>query len=338
MEARKGWNEVGRAESGAERKRALRETGELTHGIGGLDPKLVSTHHHHSSNNSFRIYIADHWMVSPQSTTMTRFACLLLLYLSFSTLTLAAPNAPRYGHDAHSNPRSHESKPEHKRFKYIRKPPSSPPSTSPPSSTIDKRGIPGIPGDIEYMGFYGSLIAVPTLLSVLGIITNYNLEKSYFNSQLNAQYYRQNREMLKAHAAKLIKDQETKFAKAGYTWNGMIWDGEGKVRPGVRVPSSRGRDISVPQDPKDSKDPKKGEDAGGEGQSGGGGEGDGQTARPGGTGEGQSSVSEEAGGRQSSTSEGADGANNAHCSGTRVDEGRKRGNRSRRCSREANPR
>lgn len=104
-------------------------------------------------------------------------------------------------------------------------------------------------GDIEWMGFYGSLLAVPTMLSVLGIVTNYNLEKSYFNSQLNAQYYKQTREMLRAHSAKLIQDQEAKFAKAGQTWNGMIFNKDGEVNSGVKLPMWNGKFVGVPESP-----------------------------------------------------------------------------------------
>ncbi|KAJ9478246.1 hypothetical protein PHBOTO_001803 [Pseudozyma hubeiensis] len=122
------------------------------------------------------------------------------------------------------------------------------PSRSTP--TLSRRGVPGMPGDIEWMGFYGSLLAVPTMLSVLGIVTNYNLEKSYFNSQLNAEYYRQTREMLRAHTAKLIKEQEEKFAKQGTTWKGMVYDQDGNVRTGVRAHSWGGRVLGVEDEPK----------------------------------------------------------------------------------------
>lgn len=113
-------------------------------------------------------------------------------------------------------------------------------------ATLSKRGVPGMAGDIEWMGFYGSLLAVPTMLSILGIVTNYNLEKSYFNSQLNAQYYKQTREMLRAHTTKLIQDQEQKFAAAGVKWNGMMYDASGHVRGGARLPEWNGRVVAGP--------------------------------------------------------------------------------------------
>ncbi len=80
-----------------------------------------------------------------------------------------------------------------------------------------------------------------------GIVTNYNLEKSYFNSQINAQYYKQSRELLKAHAAQLIREQETKFAKAGVTWQGMVYDKDGNANPGAKLPSSRGVVLLPPE-------------------------------------------------------------------------------------------
>ncbi|GAK63520.1 uncharacterized protein PAN0_003d1725 [Moesziomyces antarcticus] len=121
-------------------------------------------------------------------------------------------------------------------------------STSPNvDDKIEKRGIPARPGDIEVFGYYGSLLAIPTLLSVMGIVTNYNLEKSYFNSQINAQYYKQSREMLKAHAAQLIREQEQKFAKAGVTWQGMTYDKNGNANPGAKLPSSKGVVLLPPE-------------------------------------------------------------------------------------------
>lgn len=121
-------------------------------------------------------------------------------------------------------------------------------STSPDvDDKIEKRGIPARPGDIEVFGYYSSLLAIPTLLSVMGIVTNYNLEKSYFNSQINAQYYKQSRELLKAHAAQLIREQETKFAKAGVTWQGMVYDKDGNANPGAKLPSSRGVVLLPPE-------------------------------------------------------------------------------------------
>ncbi len=95
-----------------------------------------------------------------------------------------------------------------------------------------------LPGSVEHMAFYSSLLAIPTILSIMGIVTYHNLEKAYFNSQINAQYYKTNRDMLKAHAAKLIQDQETKFAKAGYKWDGMIYNANGEVNKGAKVPMS----------------------------------------------------------------------------------------------------
>lgn len=132
------------------------------------------------------------------------------------------------------------------------------------SHTIDKRGLPGIAGDIEWMGFYGSLLAVPTMLSVLGIITNYNLEKSYFNSQLNAQYYRQTREMLRAHSAKLIQEQEAKFAKAGQTWTGMIYNADGELNKGVTPPSWNGKMVGTPQKTAEEPGPANANGTGGQ--------------------------------------------------------------------------
>uniref|UniRef100_V5GNW9 Uncharacterized protein n=1 Tax=Kalmanozyma brasiliensis (strain GHG001) TaxID=1365824 RepID=V5GNW9_KALBG len=157
-------------------------------------------------------------------TTFARLVAWLLLATFFSFVVVSAEDAPLQ-------------KPS--RLHRVRKPPTAPFSGV---NTVAKRGIPGRPGDIEWMGFYGSLLAVPTMLSILGIQTNYNLEKSYFNSQLNAQYYKQSRELLRAHALKLTRDQEMKFAKAGYRWPGMIWDADGNMR----VPGSEGSAVGVP--------------------------------------------------------------------------------------------
>ncbi|CBQ71903.1 conserved hypothetical protein [Sporisorium reilianum SRZ2] len=173
---------------------------------------------------------------------------LLLITLVWTTLISASDTShrcrKRHCRQRHSSPppprASSDDKPP-QRFKYVRKPAAS--AAAP--SALDKRGIPGIPGDIEWMGFYGSLLAIPTMLSVLGIVTNYNLEKSYFNSQLNAQYYKQTREMLRAHSAKLIREQEQKFAQAGYQWNGMIYDKDGNVRAGAQAPSWHGTVIGA---------------------------------------------------------------------------------------------
>lgn len=166
---------------------------------------------------------------------MVRVACLCFQLVLF-TLILS-PLV--HGQPAQSRPRK---RPNRQHDHRSPSPPSTPPSPQPPSSPSrllrvrkhpphpTKRGVPGLPGDIEWMGFYGSLLAVPTMLSILGIQTNYNLEKSYFNSQLNAQYYKQSRELLRAHAAKLTRNQEEKFAKAGVTWPGMMYDKDGQVR------------------------------------------------------------------------------------------------------------
>ncbi|SJX61775.1 uncharacterized protein SRS1_12760 [Sporisorium reilianum f. sp. reilianum] len=179
-----------------------------------------------------------------------RFVVRLLLITLVWTILISASDTShrcrkRHCRQRHSSPppprASSDDKPP-QRFKYVRKPAAS--AAAP--SALDKRGIPGIPGDIEWMGFYGSLLAIPTMLSVLGIVTNYNLEKSYFNSQLNAQYYKQSREMLRAHSAKLIREQEQKFAQAGYQWNGMVYDKDGNVRPGAQAPSWHGTVIGAP--------------------------------------------------------------------------------------------
>lgn len=164
---------------------------------------------------------------------MVCIAHLCFQFLLFSLLLSSLV----HGEEAQPRPRK---RPNRQHEPFTSSPPSAPPSTQPPSSParllgirklpVSKRGVPGLAGDIEWMGFYGSLLAVPTMLSILGIQTNYNLEKSYFNSQLNAQYYKQSRELLRAHAAKLTRDQEEKFAKAGVTWPGMMFDSEGQVR------------------------------------------------------------------------------------------------------------
>ncbi|SNX83196.1 uncharacterized protein MEPE_01902 [Melanopsichium pennsylvanicum] len=133
-------------------------------------------------------------------------------------------------------------------------------STKNTKTIVTKRGLPGIPGDIEWMGFYGALLAVPTMLSVLGIVTNYNVQKSYYNSQINAQYYKQTREMLRAHTAKLIQEQEAKFANAGQTWPGMIYGADGEVNKGVSLPSYAGRLVGSP--------PKASGGQGGQGEAG----------------------------------------------------------------------
>lgn len=126
-------------------------------------------------------------------------------------------------------------------------------------TSLSRRGLPGMPGDIEWMGFYGSLLAVPTMLSILGIITNYNLGKSYYNSELNAQYYKQSREMLRAHTAKLIQDQEKKFANAGVSWNGMVYGKDGQVNPGAKLPEWNGRVLGgTVADPKSQPVPGSG--------------------------------------------------------------------------------
>ncbi|KAI3481761.1 hypothetical protein L1887_55608 [Cichorium endivia] len=91
----------------------------------------------------------------------------------------------------------------------------------------------------------------------MGIVTNYNLEKSYFNSQINAQYYKQSRELLKAHAAQLIREQETKFAKAGVTWQGMVYDKDGNANPGASLPSSKGTVLLPPQQENQQKQASK---------------------------------------------------------------------------------
>ncbi|SPC66950.1 uncharacterized protein UHOD_02509 [Ustilago sp. UG-2017b] len=158
------------------------------------------------------------------SLSLARF---LLFTLAVATFAHAAPNTP-----------------DPMRSNHIRRPPAS----SHPK-TVAKRGLAGIPGDIEYMGFFGSLLAIPTMISYLGIQTNYNLQKSYFNSQIQAEYYKQSREMLRAHAAKLIQEQEKKFAKAGQTWPGMVYDAEGNLRQGAKVPMSGGKVVDVPPKP-----------------------------------------------------------------------------------------
>lgn len=163
-------------------------------------------------------------------TCFIRFALLSLLLFPLLTWSVTPPHTHR--------PQPNKSHPPHpppfrpSGFKYIR-----------------KRGPAGIPGDIEYMGFFGSLLAIPTMLSYLGIQTNYNLERSYFNSQINAEYYKQSREMLRAHAAKLIQEQEKKFAAAGQSWPGMIYNKDGEVNGGVRKPMVGGVEISLPQKP-----------------------------------------------------------------------------------------
>ncbi len=135
-----------------------------------------------------------------------------------------------------------------KGFCVVRRSTSSGPTSSGHSEeALQRRGLPARPGDIEVFGYWGSLLAIPTLLSVMGIVTNYNLEKSYFNSQINAQYYKQSREMLKAHAAQLIQEQESKFAKAGVTWQGMVYDKDGHANPGAKLPSSKGVVLLPPQ-------------------------------------------------------------------------------------------
>ncbi|PWZ00566.1 hypothetical protein BCV70DRAFT_216743 [Testicularia cyperi] len=100
---------------------------------------------------------------------------------------------------------------------------------------MSKRGLAGLPGDIEWMSFYSALISIPMILSITGIKTNYNVQKSYYNSMLNAEYYKMSRDMLKQHEAQLIKSQEERFAKAGQTWKGMIYDKDGNVNPGVQL-------------------------------------------------------------------------------------------------------
>ncbi|TKY87090.1 hypothetical protein EX895_003767 [Sporisorium graminicola] len=184
-------------------------------------------------------------------TRAGRFVVRFLLLILVWTPLARASDAPARCRKPHA--RRHQSPPSpppdnraSKRFQYVRKHHQH--STTAPRDTgaFDKRGVAGIAGDIEWMGFYGSLLAVPTMLSVLGIVTNYNLEKSYYNSQLNAQYYKQTREMLRAHSAKLIREQEQKFAQAGVKWQGMIYDKDGNLRPGAHAPSWHGQAIGAP--------------------------------------------------------------------------------------------
>ncbi|SPO23190.1 uncharacterized protein UTRI_01868 [Ustilago trichophora] len=115
------------------------------------------------------------------------------------------------------------------------------------SAVVIKRGVAGLAGDIEYMGLFGSILAIPGMLSIMGFVTDYNLEKSYFNSELNLNYWKQSRDMLRAHTAALIKKQEQKFAQAGTTWNGMIYNADGRVNPGAKLPSWAGRTVAVPE-------------------------------------------------------------------------------------------
>lgn len=169
-------------------------------------------------------------VVDPFSANMIVFLSLarfLLFILAVATFAHAASNTP-----------------DPMRSNHIHRPPAS----SHPK-TVAKRGLAGRPGDIEYMGFFGSLLAIPTLISYLGIQTNYNLQKSYYNSQIQAEYYKQSREMLRAHATKLIQDQEKKFAKAGQTWPGMIYDAEGNLRQGAKPPAIGGKVVDAPPKP-----------------------------------------------------------------------------------------
>ena len=164
-------------------------------------------------------------------------------------------NSSRDHHHMHSDTmeQDHVLDGDHIQFQHIRQDVHTSPhrsagtsSSSTSSVSVEKRGMRGRAGDIEWMGYFGSLISIPTMLSVLGIVTNYNLERSYFNSQINAQYYKQTREMLRAHAAKLIREQEMKFAKSGQTWNGMIYDQDGNVNAGAKMPTWNGNVVAMP--------------------------------------------------------------------------------------------
>ena len=53
--------------------------------------------------------------------------------------------------------------------------------------------------------------------------------------------------MLRAHSADAIRSQEIRFAKAGQTWDGMIYDKDGEVRPGAKVPTWHGQVVGLPQ-------------------------------------------------------------------------------------------
>lgn len=134
------------------------------------------------------------------------------------------------------------------------------------TAVVIKRGVAGLAGDIEYMGFYGGILAIPGMLSIMGFITDYNLEKSYFNSEINLNYWKQSREMLRAHTAALIKKQEQKFAQAGTTWNGMVYNADGQVNPGAKLPSWAGRTVAEPE--QEDKTPGADGDAGGDGSAG----------------------------------------------------------------------
>lgn len=80
------------------------------------------------------------------------------------------------------------------------------------------------------MSFYGSLVSIPTLLSIMGVQTNYNVQKGYYQSQINALYYKQSRDLLRLHEAQLVRQQEPKYIQAGQGWQGMIYDSQGNLK------------------------------------------------------------------------------------------------------------
>lgn len=95
------------------------------------------------------------------------------------------------------------------------------------------------------MSFYGSLISIPTLLSVMGVQTNYNVQKSYYASQLNALYYRQSRQLLRMHEAQLIRQQEPKYIQSGQGWQGMEYDADGNLKPQTQQPAAPTASVST---------------------------------------------------------------------------------------------